>query len=468
MHCGLQQKQHWQKWRINLKRDRSQLLLQETNLYKAFLLLAAPVFLSNFLKSFHDLVDTYFIGQMPNSVSAQAAISITWPLINILLSLNAGLAIAGVSIISRNIGAGKKELARQYSGMLYVLAFMFGLVLGILQFFCAPLIMQWMGAEGEILSLAVLYLRVRSFEMVFIFIFASFQAMRQATGDTTTPVVISTISVVVNIILTGVFVQIFHMGVFGAAFATLIGQACMMPFCLYLTFHRNNLIYITKKHLKIDVEYFKNLFQVALPAATGQAASSLGFLVLQALILDYGEVVAAAFSNGNKISNLLLMPVMSIGSVLAAYVGQNIGAKNPKRAMAAYKTGRNLSLFISVVGCAILLPLREPIIKLLTNHPETQIVAVEYAFFVVLTQPLMALFQNYLGVFNGSGKTKYAFIISMMRLWAIRLPLILLFKNFTDFGRLGIWYAMVISNLIIIIPGWYLFKRLDFGGEKET
>lgn len=451
-----------------MKRNKTELLLQEKNLYKAFMILATPVILSNFMKSFHDLVDTYFIGQMEQSVSAQAAISITWPLINTLLSLSAGLAIAGVSIISQSLGSGEKETAKAYAGLLFTLSAALGLFFGVLQYFFAPAVMQFMGAEGEVLAQAVIYLRVRAFEMVFIFLFAAFQAMRQAAGDTTVPVLISILSVVINIILTAAFVQGLGMGVFGAALATLIGQMSMMPFCLYFTFRNNDLISISKRHLRVEMKKMKLLIRIGLPAATGQAVSSLGFLVLQAMILDYGEVVAAAFSNGNKISNLLLMPVMAFGSVLAAYVGQNIGAQNKERAMAAYKTGRNLSFLISVAGSLILFPLREPIISLLTNHPETQAVAIEYAFYVVLTQPLMALFQNYLGVFNGSGKTKYAFYISMARLWLIRLPLIYFFKTATEFGRLGIWYAMVISNLIILIPSFLLFRKLDFGKQVDT
>ena len=86
----------------------------------------------------------------------------------------------------------------------------------------------------------------------------------------------------------------------------------------------------------------------------------------------------------------------------------------------------------------------------------------EYMFWVLLTQPLMSLFQNYLGVFNGSGKTVYAFWMSTCRLWAVRLPLILCFRHFTGVGPSGVWYAMVISNFIILILGALLFRRVDF------
>ena len=99
---------------------------------------------------------------------------------------------------------------------------------------------------------------------------------------------------------------------------------------------------------------------------------------------------------------------------------------------------------------------------LLTNSPDTQREALNYIFWVIITQPLMAMFQNYLGVFNGCGKTHYSFIMETARLWAIRIPIILCFKKFTELGSNGIWYAMNISNLTILFVGAYLIIRIDF------
>jgi Na+-driven multidrug efflux pump len=101
-------------------------------------------------------------------------------------------------------------------------------------------------------------------------------------------------------------------------------------------------------------------------------------------------------------------------------------------------------------------------LSLLTNDADTLKIALEYMIWVLLTQPLMALFQNYMGVFNGSGNTKYSFIIASVRLWMIRLPLIFFFKYFTDLGRSGIWYAMVISNIVILMLAQVLFRKVDF------
>ncbi len=492
-----------------MKQDRRTLLLYEPNLYKAFLTLALPVFGANFMKAFNELVDTFFIGQTANSVAAQAGVSLSWPLINIFASFQVGFGVAGVAVVSQLLGAGRKEEARENAGVLLMVAVLFGVVLNVLLYLSAPWVMAITGASGDVLHCSVSYLRVRSFELVFTFVFAAFQAVRQAQGDTVTPVTLSVSAVVLNIVLTAVFVQGMGLGVFGAGLATVLGNVAVAPVCLYLLFARRQplclelgritlswpilcrltriaapaafsqalssapvclyLLFARRQPLCLELGRITlswpilcRLTRIAAPAAFSQALSSLGFLVLQAVILSYGEAVTAAFSIGNKISNILLMPVLALGSVLAAYVGQNIGAGNGDRARQAYRVSRNIGLAIAVAGSLLLLPFREELVALLSNDSATQTAAVEYMFWVLLTQPLMSLFQNYLGVFNGSGRTIYAFWMSTARLWLVRLPLITLFKQFTEVGSAGVWYAMVLSNFIILFLGAFLYRRVDF------
>lgn len=445
-----------------MQRDRGELLLREKNLHKAFIILALPVFGVNLLTSMNDLIDTYFVGQMPNSVAAQAGMSISWPLINILMAFNMGIAVAGTAVISQFLGAGKKEQAKKYGAMLVTLGIFIGVTINIILYFISPIVLRWMGAEGETYTAAVTYVQVRAFEMVFTFIFAAFQSIRQSRGDTVTPVVLSTLGILVNVTLNGVFIQILGWGVFGAAFATVISQAIKVPFCIYYLFFAKTDARLTLKDLKPEMSYIKKLVKIAVPSAAAQAFSSFGFLFLQVFILSYGDRVSAAFSLGNKVTNLLLMPVMALGSVLATFVGQNIGNGNKERAIQSYKVCRNLGVLISVVGCLILFPFREGALRLLTNDPQTLEIAMEYMIYVIVLQPLMAMFQSYTSLFNGAGKTTFSFIMTTTRLWGLRLPFIIICQNFTNLGRVGIWWAMVFSNFMIVVLGRLLFNKVDF------
>lgn len=445
-----------------MPKDRSSLLLTAPNLYKSFIILALPIFGANFLRALNDMVDTYFIGQIADSVAAQAGISNAWPPLSILLSFQVGFGVAGVAVISQLLGAGKPEKARENAGLLFIISIILGILINIITYIFAPAAMTLIGAEGLTHTCAVEYLRIRSFEMISFFIFGAFQAIRQAQGDTATPVCLSTVSVIINVVLTALFVRGLNMGAFGAGLATMIGQVAVTPVCIWLLFSKKQFLHLNRNALKFRRQEMRELCVIAMPAAGSQALSSLGFLVLQMVVISYGDEVTAAFSIGNKIASMLLMPVFALGSVLAAYVGQNIGAGNPERAKKACAVSRNLGLIISIAGCLILLPFRGWLVALLTNDPTTQSFAVVYVFWTLLTQPLMALFQNYLGIFNGTGNTSYAMIMSSARLWLIRLPLILAFKLLTDVGPGGIWYAMVISNFLILLVGAWLYRKVDF------
>jgi len=445
-----------------MSRNRSDLLLKEKNLYKSFIILAMPVLGVNLLMSMNELVDTYFVGQMPNSVAAQAGMSISWPLINILSAFNMGIAVAGVAIISQFLGAGKEEQAKRYSGLLVTIGIILGITINILLYFMSPLVLRWMGAEGETFVSANTYVQVRAFEMIFSFVFAAFQSIRQSRGDTVTPVILSTMGIIVNIILNGVFIKGFGWGVFGAALATVISQAIKIPFCIYYLFFANAEGKISVKDLAPNMAYIKKLVTIAIPSAASQAFSSFGFLFLQVFVLSYGERVSAAFSLGNKVTNLLLLPVMALGSVLATFVGQNIGNGNKERAIQSYKVCRNLGIIISVVGCLIIYPFREQALMLLTNDAKTLEIAMEYMIYVIVVQPLMGMFQSYISLFNGSGNTKYSFIMTTTRLWGLRLPFIVICQNFTNMGHAGIWWAMVFSNFMIVVLGRFLYSKVDF------
>ena len=140
-----------------MKRDRTQLLLHEPSLYKAFIILALPIFAANFMHAFNDLIDTYFIGQIADSVAAQAGISVAWPVLNVLMSLQIGFSVAGVAVISQLLGSAQKERARENAGLLLILAATMGAAVNLIIYFCSPAILRLMGAEGGTFTNALDY-----------------------------------------------------------------------------------------------------------------------------------------------------------------------------------------------------------------------------------------------------------------------------------------------------------------------
>jgi len=459
-----------------LKKENIERILHEPSIIKGIVIMAIPVFLNNLLKSLHDLVDAVFIARMPVESpevmdSALAALNIHWPIFNFFMALGIGLSIASVSIVSQYLGANRKDLAKSYASKLVFLSILLGILITGIFLLASDLVLGYnlfaylMGARGDALKFAGEYFRIRSFEFVFVFIFLVYQAIRQASGETLRPVLLNISGIFVNIVLTWLFVSKLGMGISGAAYATLIAQIVVVPLLIIDLFTTKKYVKISLSEMALDKEVIKDMGRFAVPASVGQAVSSLGFVIIQSIILSYGDHVSAGFSVGNRISSLLLNPVVAISSIMAAYIGLNIGHHQPERAKKSYQISRNLSLWIMVIGISIIIPLRNPIIVFIigTSASRSFDVASEYTVWILLTQPLMAIFQSHVGLFNGAGRPNLTLRMSMVRLWLIRVPLVLILMWILPKEMYqGIFYAMMISNIAIVFYGHYLEKQINY------
>jgi len=445
------------------------LILEDPNIYKGLLVLSFPLMLNNFIKTIHDIIDMYFVSEIPSfGTEAVSSISLTFPIMWFFISLGVGLSGAGTALISQQVGSNQMNQAKRYASNLVTLSLIVGVVLLLLSYFSAPLVMKWMGTTGYVYDNSVKYLRIRAFELPVMFLFFGYTSIRQSSGDTVSPVFYGVITMVVNIILSPIMISVLNLGVSGAAYATLIGNSVIMPFGIIQLFKAKTGVTIERAYLKLDFEITRKIIKIAVPASFGQAFTAVGFMVMNGMIVSYGIQTIAAFSVGNRISSLILHPVMAIGGVLSAYLGQNIGNRNTDRARQTFKKAMILSVGLMIAGSIGFMFIREWSASFfIKNDPVALALCVEYMFYLLLGLPLMAVFQTYMGTFTGTGDTKYTFILTITRLWLLRVPLILIFKNFTSLGSSGIWYAMMISNLLIIFLGIYLYQKIDYQPKIE-
>ncbi|NLD27050.1 MAG: MATE family efflux transporter [Acholeplasmataceae bacterium] len=453
--------------RIQKQLKKQQMILESPKLYKSIIILALPIFLSNFMKAFNDLIDMYFAStllEIAKESAGRSAITIPTPVFNIASSLAIGIMTAGAAMMAQYLGAKKREDARKVSGQLLVLCIIVGALMNLVLYLVTPSLMQAIGAEGLALEYMIEYVRIRSFEMIPLFAFFAFQATRTASGDTVTPFILNIIMIITNIVSTYIFMKYYNMEVTGAAYGTLLGNVIIMPIFIIMMFKGGTRhITITLADIRLDFPLIRRLFNLAWPAAISQAFTSIGFLVLNAVIISYGLATVDAFQVGNKINSMILMPAMGVGSVTATFVGQNIGARNTKRAHQSVKSAMILANAIAIIGAALILPIRELIIKIfLEDTPESMALSVEYMFFILTGLPLMSIFQVFMGAYQGSGETMYSLILSAFRLWLIRIPLVVLFKNVLHLPASAIWYAMIVSNFASAYLGTILYCKCKF------
>ncbi|MDA0871983.1 MAG: MATE family efflux transporter [Firmicutes bacterium] len=452
------------------------LILHDKNILKGLILLSIPIFLNNVLKSLHDLVDAIFVARMDgyNQLeldSAISAINIYFPVNFLFLSIGIGLSVGAVAIVSQYIGAKRDDLAKKYASQLMLIGFIISLlIVGILIFisdvvFDHHLIALAMGARGVGLDFASKYFLIRGFDLLFIFPFLIYQSIRQAEGETLKPVLLNVIAIILNMIFTGLFIVVFKMGVVGAAYATVLANALITPFIFIDLFYSKKHLRISVKEMKLDHQTVEDVIKFALPASFGQGMTALGFIIIQSLVLSYGVEVSTGFGIGSRLTTILLYPVIALSNVNASYIGMNIGHHNIERAKRSYILTRYLSLLIMVIGVLIMLPFRYDVVAFIlgNNTSRSYEIGVEFAFWFLLTQPVMAIFQTFIGLYNGAGLSKYTMFLSLLRLWFFRIPLVLiLMLVFEEGNYASIFYALMISNIMVLPFGFYFESKIRY------
>ena len=443
---------------MNSKEKRN--LILNGDLYKVIITLSLPIMINNLIQTLYNLADGVWVSKI-GSVQF-AATSFVWPVNFLFISIGIGLSIAGTSILSQLVGASKYEEANKYSSQLIVISLICSIAFAILGYIISPFVIRLMGGTGELGVYSNIYLRITFLDMPFMFLFFSFNSIMNSQGNTLMPTILSGISAILNVVLDPIFIFTFDMGIAGAAIATLISKALLALVGMIILMRSSAIIKPSFKNFKFDKEIINKIVKVALPSSIGQSGSALGFMVLNGFIASYGTATIAAFGMVNRITSLIMQPAMGVGAALTSIVGQNLGSNQIDRVKEAFKKSLKLTISFSVIGCIILLWQSDAIINFFIqsrDDGEVIVQGINYLKYIAVSTPLMGIFSVFQGIFQGSGHTKYSMAMEIGRLWFVRLPMILIFKYFTNIGPSGIWFSMSFSNFIVCLYGLLIYRR---------
>lgn len=440
-------------------KDRKNLILQGS-IYRVIITLATPIMISNLIQTLYSVIDGIWVSKLGSTQFA--AVSFVWPVIFLFISIGSGLYIAGTSILSQYIGASKYKTASEYASQLIVSAVLCALCFSLLGYITSPFIIKLMGAQGSLAYYSKIFLRLTFLDMPFTFLFFCFNSIMSSQGNTLTPTMLSSASVIFNALIDPILIFKFNMGIAGAPIATLTAKILLAGAGLFILHRSSSKIKPSFRNFRFKKDILVKLFRVALPSAIGQTGSALGFIVLNGFIVSYGTATMAAFGMVNRITSLIMQPAMGVGAALTAIVGQNLGSDQLDRVKEAFYKALKLTIAFSIVGCILLIWQDTPIIKFfMQSKDDTAVISegINYLIYISFSMPLMGIFSVFQGVFQGSGHTKYSMSMEIGRLWFVRLPMILLFKYFTSIGSTGIWISMSSSNLIVCIYGYLVYMH---------
>lgn len=438
----------------------NQVLLQG-NILKSLSSLAWPIIMANILQTMYQLIDTFWLGRL--GANAVAAVSISFPILFLVLSLGAGLTLAGTVIVSQYKGSGDQKMIDFSSSQTVTIIFLVSIVLAVAGNFLAYPLMTIVGAEPDIMRDSVIYFKVSSWGFVFLFMFFVFQSLMRGIGNVLLPMYIVLGTVFLNLVLDPLFIfgfgNIPGQGVAGAAIASVITQGISAVIGILILFRGKRGIRIHLKNMLPRVDFVKNMFALGIPASLDQSSRAAAMTVMVMLVTSFGSGVVAAYGIGARILSLVIVPALGFAIATTTLVGQNIGAGHIKRSEKIGMLSSKIAFFgLTTIGIILFVFAENLTAFFVPNDP---IVIRDGAQFIRIMSPsfgLLGVQQVLNGVFNGARFTQASMLISIFSLWVIRFPLAFVLSTNTDLGFEGIWWAFPISNFVGATVAFIYFK----------
>ena len=428
--------------------------------------LSIPLMISNLIKTLYGITDGIYVARI--SSEDYAATSFTWPVLYLFIAVGLGVSVAATSLMSQRLGARKLKDCSVYAVHTLILTTVLGVIFSILGVITAPFIVRWMGATGSFEYKSYIFLAINSVGLLFDMIFFGYQSILNSQGRTKSMTIISTISSVTNVVIDPFFIfdnvlgiPGLNMGLAGAAWATVISKVLLVVFAIRVV-KKESEIEVSFKNFKLDMGIIKHIFSIAIPASLGSSGEAIGFTVLNGFIQSYGTTTLAAFSMGNRLSDIFNQGAIGIGMALTSITGQNIGAGKKERSKDIFKRANIIITFFSLASAIIILLFKDQLLSIFIKDRgdiELWRQASEYMYFSAIITFFMGYFSAINGFFQGVGKTKLTMYLSLARLWVLRLPLIMILKSLTDLGSTGIWISMLVSNGLTVLIGFIIYKR---------
>jgi len=438
-------------------------LLTEGSIFKALLKLSIPLILTNILQTAYNLTDTFWVGRL-GSV-ALAAVSLSFPVVFIIISLGAGMAIAGSILVAKRKGAQDHDAVGHIATQTFFSVASISTLLATTGYFLTPFLVSIMKVKPDVYQNAVAYLKITFLGLPALFIFLTFQSLMRSIGKVKLPFYIVLSTVLLNLVLDPLFIFgykniIPDMGVKGAALATVGTQILSAIIGLYYLFNGSQGIQIKLSDYKPDFKMIKELFKLGLPVSIEQVSRALGIFIMVMLVSHFGTMVLASYGIGSRILSFVIIPAFGLGMATSTLVGQNIGAK------AYYRVKKTLQLslgiafsVLSVIGILLFIFAKDVAYFIIPKDPATIEESTRFIKTISVSFGFMGILIVLMGAFRGAGKTKISMILALLSVWILRFPLAYYLGYHTNLNQIGIWVSYPITNILTAVAGLIILIR---------
>ena len=423
---------------------------------------AMPLFVSNALQAIYNIVDMVVVGNYIGK-AGMSAVSIGGDILHLLTFVAIGFAGAGQVIIARDVGSQRHEDIRKTIGTMFTFLLSASLLISLVCYLLRHSLLNWLNTPAASYQFTMDYTVTCIFGLFFIYGYNIVSAILRGMGDSRRPFVFIAIAAILNMILDVLFVKYMHMEVFGAAFATVIGQGVSFLVSLvYLYHHKESFGFDFKPaSFRIDSGAFKRLLALGIPMAIQSAAINLSKIVLMSWINLFDVTYSALAGIFNKVNMMCGVISQSFTTAGATMAGQNLGARKYKRVNQILLIVLGIGIGLSLIGTLFMLKDPGAVYAIFTTDTDVLSAA------GVLTLPLILNFYGAatrsaaFALINGSGRPKLNLAIAIIDGVISRIGLAALMGFALHLDCFGFWMGDALAGFMpfLIASVFYLSGR---------
>ena len=450
------------------KEEKKENIMGTLGITRLIIKMSLPLMISMLIQALYNIVDSMFVARV--SETALTAVSLAFPLQNLLIAFGVGTGVGMASYLSRKLGEKDTETATKAAGNGITLAVITWVLFAILGLTIVKPFMALFTDDAELLGLSTSYSEIVMIFSFFMLLSMMNERILQGTGDSFSSMLSQMTGAITNIILDPVFIFVFKMGVNGAAIATVIGQSVGCAVSLFFVL-RNKYIKIKPHHLKLEKRMVASIYSVGAPTIITNSIGTIMTGAMNAILIGFSTTAVSVFSVYFKLQSFVFMPIFGLSSGMVPIIAYNYGARKKKRVMSTIYKGTIIAIGIMVVGTIVFNLFPEALLSLFSATVEMYRLGVPALRIISLCFVSAAISIGLGSSFQATGYGIGTMIVSISRQLLVLIPTAYIMAKLV--GINGVWFSFIIAEAVGLAVSLILFikvykTRIKPIGEKEV
>lgn len=422
--------------------------------------MSLPMIISMLVQALYNIVDSVFVSMI--NQAALTAVSMAFPIQNLLIAVSAGTCVGVNALLSRSLGernAKNANLAAVNGLFLAFVSFLFFALFGI---FGARFFFESQTDNPVIIEYGIQYLQIVCIFSFGLFGEMMFERILQSTGQTFYCMITQGTGAIINIILDPILIfgllGVPAMGIRGAAAATVFGQIVAMVLAAMLNHAKNKDVRISFKGFSPHKRTISIIYQVGVPSIIMQSISSVMTFGLNKILITFSETAVAVFGVYFKLQSFIFMPIFGLNNGMIPIIAYNYGARNRKRIMETVRLSIGIAVGIMFIGLTVFQLMTPQLLMLFQADADMLSIGVP-ALRIISLSFLFAGYCIIVGsVFQAMGNGVYSLMVSVARQLVCILPLAYFFAR--TFGLHMVWYSIPLAEITSVVLSSILFRKI--------